>query len=99
MKHKDAVRNGFQSLATFDDPERQGTVEMSVYNFLGAGAEYWELWHGDGQDRGLCNRIQRELVLAEKLGREKYKETLELEGKFGSSKSKTSKQTQTDGKK
>ncbi len=49
QKYRDRAHHGFQSLAGLNRPDgRMGSPEMAALNLVHAGAEYWELWHGDG---------------------------------------------------
>lgn len=83
LKHKDKLLNGYQSLASFrTTPERQGSIEMAVLNFVRADAEYWELWTGDGNDAATCAKIDAALREARKLGYEAYKQKLIREGGY-----------------
>ena len=60
LKYKDRLLNGYQSFASFlTTPQRQGSIEMAVLNFVRADAEYWELWKADGADAATCARDQR----------------------------------------
>lgn len=76
LKYKDRLLNGYQSLASFRTPDRQGSIEMAVLNFVRADAEYWELWKGDGADPGTCARITAVLNEAHNLGYDAYKQKL-----------------------
>lgn len=82
MKYQDRLHNGFQSLASFATPDRQGSIEMSVFNFLQAGAEYWELWRGDGANVELCQQLTEALNEALKVGAKGYKQSLIDNGQF-----------------
>ena len=57
-------------------------MEMTVYNYIQAEAEYLELWWNDGGNTALCERLQTELTEAKQLGVNGYKEKLIGEGKF-----------------
>jgi len=82
-KYKDRIHHGFQNLAGFKgSAERQGTIEMTVYNFVLAGAEYLEVWNEDGENAETCRKIDSLIEEARKLGAEKFKAKLMQEGKF-----------------
>ena len=77
LKYKDRLLNGYQSFASFlTTPQRQGSIEMAVLNFVRADAEYWELWQADGSDPATCAKINAALEEARKLGYEAYKQKL-----------------------
>lgn len=77
LKYKDRLLNGYQSFASFlTTPQRQGSIEMAVLNFVRADAEYWELWKADGADAATCAKISAALEEARKLGYEAYKQKL-----------------------
>ena len=77
FKYKDRVLHGYQSFASFlTTPQRQGTIEMAVLNFVRADAQYWELWKGDGTDAKTCARIAAAVAEARKLGYAQYKQKL-----------------------
>lgn len=83
MEFKDKVHNGFQNVAGWkSQPERQGSMEMTVLNFVRADAEYLELWDNDGADEELCARLYDMLKRAKDLGYERYKQELVISGKY-----------------
>ena len=83
MEYKDRVRHGFQNVAGWRyTGERQGSMELTVFNLVRAGSEYWELWHGDGADRNTCAKLRQLWDAATKLGYDQYKQHLEKEGKY-----------------
>lgn len=82
FKYKDRVLVGYQSLAAFFNPQRQGSIEMATLNFVRADARYWELWEGDGRDAGTCRKITAAIEEARKLGYEKYKQKLIAAGLY-----------------
>ncbi len=75
---------GFQNLAFLGDgkQERQGTFEMTVFNYVQAEANYLELWFSDGRNLDTSKRLKEMIRLAEKMGIEKYKALLIKEGKY-----------------
>ncbi len=83
LKYKDRLLNGYQSFASFlTTPQRQGSIEMAVLNFVRADAEYWELWKADGADAATCAKISAALDEARKLGYEAYKRKLIRTGQY-----------------
>jgi hypothetical protein len=82
FKYKDRLLIGYQSLAAFLNPQRQGSIEMSALNVVRADAKYWELWQGDGRDTETCRRITVAVEEARKLGYEKYKQKLIATGLY-----------------
>jgi len=82
FKFKDQLLVGYQSLASFSNPPRQGTIEMAALNFVHADARYWELWEGDGRDPEICRKVTAAIAEARKLGYEKYKQKLIAAGLY-----------------
>jgi hypothetical protein len=82
LKYKGRLANGYQSLASFHTPARQGSVEMSALNYVRADSLYWELWQGDGKDEELCARVSAAVDEARKLGYQRYKQKLVATGLY-----------------
>jgi hypothetical protein len=82
LKYKGRLANGYQSLASFRTPDRQGSIEMSTLNFVRADSLYWELWQGDGKDAQLSARVWAAVEEARKLGYERYKQKLVAAGLY-----------------
>ena len=87
MDNKDRIVVGIQSLASIKaslegKDMRQGSMEMTVYNFLQSGANYWELWDGDAADPAVCKKIYDQIVFASGLGLEGYKAWLISKGLY-----------------
>jgi len=87
IRSKDRIIVGVQSLANIaaamsGKNMRQGSMEMSVYNFLQSGASYWELWDGDGADVATCKAVTDQIKFAEGLGLQGYKAWLISKGKY-----------------
>jgi len=82
FKYRDRLVVGYQSLAAFFNPQRQGSIEMAALNFVRADAKYWELWQGDGRDIETCRKVTAAIEEARKLGYEKYKQTLIAAGLY-----------------
>ncbi|OPZ06334.1 MAG: hypothetical protein BWZ10_02968 [candidate division BRC1 bacterium ADurb.BinA364] len=82
QKYKDRLLNGYQSLASFRTPERQGSIEMAALNFVRMDSEYWELWEADGLDAETCRRVQAAVDEARSLGYEAYKRRLIETGRY-----------------
>jgi len=87
MRSKDRITVGIQSLASIQaaiegKSMRQGSLEMSVYNFLQSGAVYWEVWDGDGADTATCKAITDQIKFAKGLGLQGYKAWLVSKGKY-----------------
>ena len=55
---------------------------MAALNVVHAGAEYWELWHGDGFSVETSSAVLRIWREARPLGYEAYKKKLIAEGKY-----------------
>ena len=34
-------------------------MELTVFNLVRAGSEYWELWQGDGANRDTCAKLRQ----------------------------------------
>ena len=62
--------------------ERQGTMEMTVYNFLQADSEYLEVWWGDGKNKDTCKELLELINHARNIGFDKYKAELIRTGKY-----------------
>ncbi|MCX7014150.1 MAG: hypothetical protein NTW86_16640 [Candidatus Sumerlaeota bacterium] len=83
VKHRSQLINGMQSLDSFlGKPERQGSVEMSVLNFIHMDAEYWELWTRDGNNLDFCKQLTDTLAEARAMGYEAYKQKLIDAGQY-----------------
>lgn len=82
FKYKDRLLVGYQSLAAFTNPQRQGTIEMSALNYERAGARYWELQDTDGRNIETCRKITAAIDEARKLGYERYKQKLIATGLY-----------------
>jgi hypothetical protein len=83
FKYKDRLLHGYQSFASFlTTPQRQGTIEMAVLNFVRADAMYWEVWRGDGVDAKTCAHIAASVAEARKLGAAAYKQKLIRDGLY-----------------
>jgi hypothetical protein len=85
LKYKNQVHHGFQNLAGWTsaaNAARQGTMEMTAYNFVLADSEYLEVWHGDGMNTETLRRLASVLTEAQNLGPQKYREKLLAEGKY-----------------
>ena len=76
FKYKGRLLVGYQTLAGFTNPARQGTIEMSVLNYVRANARYFELQQSDGRDIETCRKVTAAIDEAQKLGYEKYKQKL-----------------------
>jgi len=55
---------------------------MSVYNYIRAKAEYWELWRGDGSSAETCKKLSETINRARQLGLAEYKKELIKSGLF-----------------
>jgi hypothetical protein len=85
VKYKDRIHHGFEDLAGWQfapSAARQGSMEMTVYNFIVADSEYLEVWYGDGVNMETTKKLHEMLNQAKELGVAKYKEKLIQEGKF-----------------
>jgi len=82
QKYRDKVHHGFQSVGTFRDSARMGSVEMAALNVVHAKGEYWELWHGDGVSMETSTAVSAAWDEAKRLGYDAYKEKLVSGGKY-----------------
>ena len=83
IKFKDRLHNGFQNFASFaTNPQRQGSVEMAVLNYIRADAEYWEMGESDGFNAEVCAKLSASLAQARKLGYAAYKQRLIESGQY-----------------
>lgn len=83
QKYRERAHHGFQSLAGLNRPDgRMGSPEMAALNLVHAGAEYWELWHGDGFSVTTSSQAANAWREARQLGYEAYKKKLIAEGKY-----------------
>jgi acetyl esterase/lipase len=60
LKYKDQLHNGFQNVAGWRYPksrQRQGSMEQTVTNYNRTGAEYFEIWFGDGENVEICKKL------------------------------------------
>jgi hypothetical protein len=83
QKYRDRAHHGFQSLAALNRPDgRMGSPDVAALNLVHAGAEYWELWHGDGFSVATSSEAASAWREARQLGYEAYKKKLIAEGKY-----------------
>jgi len=83
QKYGDRAHHGFQSLAGLNRPDgRMGSPDMAALNLVHAGAEYWELWHGDGFSVKTSGQAAKAWEEARQMGYEAYKKKLIAEGKY-----------------
>ena len=83
VKYKDRIHHGFQDLAGWQGSgERQGSMEMTAYNFIVADSEFLEILLGDGSNMKTTEKLYGILNQAKELGVVKYKEKLIQDGKF-----------------
>lgn len=83
-KYRSNIIVGLQNLKGWGFPkarEGQGSMEMTAYNSLQAGGEYWELWHHDGASRLVCMELERFRQEGLRLGLPEFKAKLMNEGK------------------
>ena len=74
---------GFQSLASFKNTaERQGSMELAALNYVRAGAEYWELWRGDGLDPDISRRVSEVVRDAQSTSPDAYQTKLVERGLY-----------------
>jgi acetyl esterase/lipase len=60
LKYKDQLHNGFQNVAGWANKksaQRQGSMEQAAQNYNRTGAEYLEIWHGDGYNEANCKKL------------------------------------------
>ncbi|MCF6174389.1 MAG: alpha/beta hydrolase [Victivallaceae bacterium] len=65
LKYKDQLHNGFQNVAGWRYPksrQRQGSMEQTVTNYNRTGAEYFEIWYGDGESIEICRKLTKILT-------------------------------------
>jgi len=87
MTSNDRITVGIQSLASIGAAMsgrdmRQGSLEMSVYNYLQSGAVYWEVWDDDGANASVCKAVTDQIKFAKGLGLQGYKAWLISKGKY-----------------
>lgn len=79
-RYGEDIAIGLQNLKGWSFPaaaRKQGSIEMSVYNFVQAGGEYWELWFGDGKEPATCEALRGALKKARKKDLAAYRYQLE----------------------
>ena len=62
LKYKDQLHNGFQNVAGWRYPKslkRQGSMEQTIKNYHRTGAEYLEVWFGDGESIEICSKLTK----------------------------------------
>ena len=80
MEHNDKVHNGFQAARSFvKRPEAAGSLQQLILNYVRVDSEYFEVWW-DVQFPSFIDQFMSELKVAQGLGYEKYKESLEKAG-------------------
>ena len=81
---KDKVHHGFQNVAgwTGGGLRDQGSLEMTVLNYIGVDAEYLEVAYDDGMNQDFCRRWVDEVAKAKQMGYEEYKASLIQNGKY-----------------
>ena len=62
--------------------EIQGGMEMCVYNYIQSGAEYWELWYGDGANILTCETLLELITDASSLNLDGYRARLQNAGLY-----------------
>lgn len=84
MDYRNKIYVGFQNVAFLGNGEqkRQGTFEMTVFNYVQAEAHYLELWFGDGQNQSTSKKLRDMINKAKQMGLAKYKKLLIEEGKY-----------------
>lgn len=84
VRYKDRIHHGFENLAEWRGGPNgaQGSMEMTVYNFLVADSEYLEILLDDGTNIETTEKFYETLNQAKELGVDKYKEKLIQDGKF-----------------
>jgi hypothetical protein len=60
--------------------QQQGSLEMSTYNYLQAGGDYWELWFHDGNSREICEFLANLQQEAAQIGLDGFKRLLSERG-------------------
>lgn len=88
-KYGSDISIGFQNLKGWAFPkirEKQGSMEMTAYNFVQAGGDYWELWHGDGGNRETCKLLNDLGHEAASKGLEVFRQILVNQGQYKPSK-------------
>lgn len=85
LAYKDRAYIGVQNVSGWHWPQaalRQGSMELSILNYLQTGARYWELWDGDGDDLEILEKLSAMRLEADTMGFEKYKQKLRNEGLY-----------------
>jgi len=62
--------------------EKQGSMQMTTYNFIQAGGDYWELWYHDGNSREICRDLANLQQDAARLGLDGFRKKLIKEGEY-----------------
>lgn len=62
--------------------KKQGTMEMTAYNFIQSGADYWELWFHDGKATNTVKRLHDLTIEGMTVGVDKFKENLKKSDKY-----------------
>ena len=62
--------------------QQQGSLQMTTYNFIQAGGDYWELWFHDGKSRDLCQDLNSLEQLAASSGLMAFKQKLIEQGEY-----------------
>ena len=84
-KYGPGIIIGLQNLKGWSFPgisKKQGSKEMTAFNYLQAEAEYWELWYGDGKSLETTEMLNYLLEQGRRIGPTKFKEKLISEDKY-----------------
>lgn len=76
---------GLQNLKGWSFPgirKKQGSKEMTAFNYLQADGEYWELWYGDGKNKETVATLQALIDQGRAQGLLKFKEELLANDKY-----------------
>jgi len=85
MEYQNWTNNGFQNLAGWQYPrstKRQGSMEMTILNYIRADAEYMELWYGDGANIQTCEKLNEIYTRALNMGHDEFKNELIEQGLY-----------------
>jgi len=84
-RYGDDITIGLQNLKGWTFPnsaKKQGSMEMSAYNFVQANGSYWELWYGDGKSPARCEALHRLRDEIRSVGIASFRSNLEAQGKY-----------------
>lgn len=82
MKYSFRISVGFQTVATFKDKERQGSMLMTLMNGIRANVRYYELWMGDAADPAISKPFYDLWQEGKQVGWQKLMERAKAQGEY-----------------